>query len=113
MPPITLDLAALWARARITRSAGVDALSLAPEDLSLHLATHMARSHALGANMLSVGDVLMCVTRLGGVLEWDELVHHAQASGVERYVHASLALAQRTLAAPVPHRALTALAGTP
>ncbi|HEX3160790.1 MAG TPA: nucleotidyltransferase family protein [Gemmatimonadaceae bacterium] len=113
MAPFSLCLPEVWARARPVCTEGVPALSLAPEDLLLHLATHMGRSHLLGASLVSVCDVAAWTERFGGTVDWDALVHRARASGTHDFVHAALGLARRALAAPVPADVLPALGGRP
>lgn len=100
--PFTLALDGVWARARPATIAGVPTLVLAPEDLLLHLALHMAHSHLLGASLVGVLDVRACVCRWGSSLDWERVTAHARAARAERFVHAALALARRVADAPVP-----------
>jgi hypothetical protein len=104
--PFTLPLADVWARSISTPTSGAHALALAPEDLLLHLATHMGHSHLLGTSILRLYDVALWVDRFGGAADWDAVVSRAQDSGVRRFVYAALGLAARLLAAPVPHEVL-------
>lgn len=109
--PLRLPLADVWARARPTVVAGAPALGLAPEDLLLHLAAHMCRSHVLGASLVSVHDVHACVVQYGDVLDWDALMSRARIAGLRRFAFAALAIAARALGAPVPPAPLAALRG--
>lgn len=100
--PFTLPLFDVWARSRAMPTAGAHALALAPEDLLLHLATHMGRSHLLGTSILRVYDVAVWVDRFGDTADWDAVVARAEGSGVRRFVYTALGLAGRLLGAPVP-----------
>ena len=111
--PFSLCLQEVWARACPVRTEGAPALALAPEDLLLHLATHMGRSHLLGASLVSVCDVAAWTQRFGGTADWEVLVRRARASGTRDFVHAALGLARRALGAPVPADVLSALGGRP
>ena len=85
------------------------ALALTPEDLLLHLATHMGYSHLLGTSILRVYDVAVWVDRFGDTADWNAVVTRAEAGGVQRFVYAALGLAARLLAAPVPAEVLRRL----
>jgi hypothetical protein len=100
--PFTLPLADVWARAHAIPASEGHALALAPEDLLLHLATHMGYSHLLGTSILRVYDVALWVDRFGDTADWNAVVARAEASGVRRFVYAALGLAACLLAAPVP-----------
>jgi hypothetical protein len=100
--PFTLPLADVWARARSMTTPEAHALALAPEDLLLHLATHMGRSHLLGTSILRVYDVAVWVDRFGVTADWDAVVARAEGSGVRRFVYTALGLAARLLGAAVP-----------
>lgn len=112
-PPFTLPVADVWARARPGPTGDELALALAPEDLLLHLATHMGYSHLLGTSLVRAYDVAVWLERFGAETDWDALAARAGACGVRRFVAASLGLADRLfgVAAPAPMRA--ALSGTP
>ena len=107
--PFALPLGAVWDRAVACRPAGVHARALAPEDLLLHVATHMGHSHVFGASLVSVCDVLAWTERFGAGADWDAVVGRARSAGVGRFVYAALALAREVLGAAVPARPLAAL----
>jgi hypothetical protein len=67
------DAAAVWERAARARLAGVDARTLAAEDLLLHLAAHLAIHHA-GEGLLWQWDVARLIER---GLDWDALAERA------------------------------------
>jgi hypothetical protein len=108
-PPFTLSLADVWARAVPAETPGPHALALAPEDLLLHLATHMGRSHLLGSSLVRVCDIAMWTERFGATADWDAVVRRATASGSQRFVYTALGLAHRLLAATVPGEVMRTL----
>ena len=108
-PPFALPLADVWARTRPVPTSGARPLTLAPEDLLLHLATHMGHSHLLGTSLVRVYDGAMWIERFGGAADWDALVRRAIASGTRRFVYAMLELTRRLLACEVPREVLRAL----
>ncbi|MGZ8377079.1 MAG: nucleotidyltransferase domain-containing protein [Gemmatirosa sp.] len=108
-PPFAMRLTDVWTRAVPTTVSGVRVLALSPEDLLLHLATHMAHSHVLGASLTSVHDILAWTTTFGATADWDALVRRARGARVHGFVYAALALARTTFGAEVPDAPLVAL----
>jgi hypothetical protein len=109
--PSTLSVDSLWTRAAPCVIAGVPALGLCSEDLLLHLAVHMGRSHVLGGWLVSVYDVHLWASQLGPSANWDEVIVRARAAAAGRFVYAALALAQRAFGTAVPSNVLDALRG--
>lgn len=107
-PPFALPLASVWARMERVEIAGTATRALAPDDLLIHLATHMSRSHPLGTRLVSVCDVAAWTRRFGAAADWGAVADRARAAGAGRFVYAALATARETLAAPVPPDALAA-----
>lgn len=107
--PFTLPVDDVWSRAGPALVADTCILAPSPEDVLLHLATHMAHSHVLGASLTSVLDVLAWTDRFAGTADWDAIVRRARTSGVHPFTYAALALAHRALGAEVPPAALGAL----
>lgn len=107
--PLRLPLPELWARARPVSAAGEPALALAPEDLLLYLATHMARSHLLGASLISVCDIDVWMDRFAATADWDAVVRRASEGEVRRFVYAALGLAEVALGTRVPREVARAL----
>jgi hypothetical protein len=111
-PPFAMRLDDVWTRAMPSVVAGVRILALAPEDLLLHLATHMSHSHVLGASLTSVHDVHVWCARFGATADWDALVGRARGAGVDRFVYAALAIARDAFGAEVPRAPLAALSAS-
>jgi hypothetical protein len=111
-PPFAMPVADVWSRAVPTEIAGRPTLALSPEDLLLHLATHMAHSHVFGTSLASVHDILVWTMRYGARADWQELGQRARAAGVHGFAYAAFVLAQRVFGADVPLAPLAALRST-
>lgn len=107
--PFTLPLADVWTRAQPVPGGGQYALALAPEDLLLHLATHMGRSHLLGSSLVRVYDVAVWLERFGRTVDWDAVVRRSTESGARRFVSTALAITERLLGVAVPAEVRRAL----
>jgi hypothetical protein len=107
--PFTLPLADVWTRAQPVPGGGQGALALAPEDLLLHLATHMGRSHLLGSSLVRVYDVAVWLERFGPAADWDVIVRRAVESGARRFVSTALGLTERLLDVELPTEVRRAL----
>lgn len=111
-PPFAMPLADVWARAVPTTIADTPALALAPEDLLLHLATHLAHSHVFGTSLASVHDILVWTIRYGERVDWDVLVRRAREARVHGFAYAAFVLARRVFGAEIPRAPLAALRDT-
>ncbi len=105
-PPFRLPMDEVWQSARPADPPFDKALGLSPENLLLHVATHMGRSHLLGSSLVRICDVAQWSARFGREVDWDGLMARARTGGVLQFVHAALELARRLLHAPVPREAL-------
>ena len=100
--PFTIPVAGLWNRSRPTQVAGVEVLSLSPEDLLLHVCLHAGYHHGLGAGLLPCCDMAFIIERYRAELDWPEVVRRACEWGAARYVGLVLVLARDLLGADVP-----------
>jgi hypothetical protein len=114
--PFYMDLDGLWQRSIPTTIAGIEAYILAPEDQLLHLCVHLCK-HASAPStdglpswrLRTFSDLVAVLTHAGPSLDWEALVHRAQAWGVASYLYVPLALACELSGVRVPPSALTAL----
>lgn len=100
--PFSLPLHDVWSRAAPVDSQPGSALALSPEDLLLHLATHMGRSHLLGSSLVRVCDVAFWSVQFGATADWDAVMNRARQFGMRRFVYTALELARRSLGASIP-----------
>jgi hypothetical protein len=107
--PIKLPADGLWRRARPVSRPLAQELALAPDDLLLHLAVHLAGADGFLDGVRVLRDVREIVERLGPEIEWRRLVETASACGVERHAYFTLRLARRLLRVAVPDSCLEAL----
>src|SRR4030095_1722650 len=78
--PFRVDVEALWRRAVPTRVADVDVLGLAPEDLILHLCTHVCR-HRFRSGLIALCDIAAVTAYYGDRIDWPRLEARAAAWG--------------------------------
>lgn len=106
--PFQIDIAGLWARAELRTLLRAPALTLAPEDLLLHLCVHMAKDwYRVVLRMLC--DIHALLRRDGAWLDWASVVARARQWGVGRAAYLCLRLAHDLLAADVPPARLAEL----
>jgi len=106
--PFRIDAAGLWDRARPALIAGVEVLSLSPEDLLLHLCLHFCyQDGCKGLRYLC--DVAETVHHFRDKMDWLQVADLAREWGAARYVGLALHLAGSMLAAGVPDDVLERL----
>jgi hypothetical protein len=106
--PIRVDVTGLWNRACPASIAGVEALSLSPEDLLLHLCLHVCYEDSL-SDLRGLVDITETTRRFTGQLDWEQLAACAREWGASRYVGLALHLARAILGADIPDKALELL----
>jgi hypothetical protein len=106
--PFRVETAGLWQRAVPTRIAGVDALSLSPEDLLLHLTTHAVR-HRFNGGLLFLVDIAAVIARYESLIDWGRLKTRAAEWNAQPHVSVTLRLAVELLGAAVPASTLESL----
>jgi hypothetical protein len=110
-PPGTrfrMESRALWDRAVAASLAGVPALSLAPEDLLLHLISHAAR-HRFRMGILPICDVAAFLESCRDSLSGEELAARGNESGCAGPTKVMLEIAADLLGSEAPASALAAL----
>ncbi len=101
--PFKIDSDGLWQRAVQVKIAGVDVLSLSPEDFLLHLCLHTSYHHRFETGLRSLCDINATITAFQLHLDWTLLLARAREWGAERCVFLSLHLTQKLLGTPLPH----------
>jgi len=94
--PFTIDAQGLWDRAVPASIAGVEVLSLSPEDLILHLCMHLSYQHHLKL------DIAKVLEHNKGHVDWTKLVEISKTWGSERVTWLSLMLTEDLLGAQIP-----------
>jgi len=93
------EAGSVWQRATPITLAGERALTLAPEDLVLHLATHFAVHHSL-TGLLRQWDLALVLAQAS--LDWPRLLARAEAWRVRRAVFFALRGVAEAFASVVP-----------
>ena len=107
--PFDVDVDGLWARARPATIAGVQALTLSPEDLLLHQCLHMAFGHRFRVGLRPLCDVAEILAHCREEIAWEQTVDRARQWNAGRCVYLVLRIAREWLLADMPDEALQAL----
>jgi len=99
----------LWERAIPMQIAGVPCFGLAPEDLFLHLAFHLAGHHICTVPLRALADIDMLLGTASQRLDWRVIIDRARRWRLERCVYLTLRLAAECFGTPLPDGVLTAL----
>jgi hypothetical protein len=106
--PRTLDADGVWDRAEPAARGGPATRVLAPDDLLLYLALHLAVHHPLDGLVWRL-DLALLLRAHGAGLDWAGAVARARASDAASPLYFALASVQATLGAAAPPDALAAL----
>jgi hypothetical protein len=106
--PFGIDTAAIWNRAHAGTTAGVEVLSLCPEDLLLHLCLHFCYQDGC-AELRHLCDIRESIHHFRDGLDWTLVARSAREWDAPRYIGLSLQLARDLLGAPVPEDTLNQL----
>ncbi|MGI8623285.1 MAG: nucleotidyltransferase family protein [Solirubrobacteraceae bacterium] len=102
----------MWSRGRCATLAEAPFVRPAPEDLLLHVASHLTTRHH-DFRLLWLHDIAAIVAAHADAFDWDSFARATRALGLAAPVFAALEAAQRWLGAPLPLRRLQrALFGT-
>ncbi|MCX5786320.1 MAG: nucleotidyltransferase family protein [Elusimicrobia bacterium] len=105
----SMDPGGLWKRAVPGQITGCDALSLAPEDLLLHLCLHTSYHHQFAFGLRPSCDIAETILRFGSALDWQTVAERAVSQGWQRGVYLALRLAGELAGASVPDDILARL----
>ena len=98
----SIDPGGLWERAVPVKIAGCEALTLAPEDLLLHLCMHTSYQHQFAFGLRPSCDIAETISRFGSALDWQTTAELAACQGWQRGVYLALRLAMELAGADVP-----------
>jgi len=107
--PFTIDAEALWQRALPAKIANVDAMTLGPEDLILHLCLHLTYQHYLTLGLRGLMDIAQVIHKFEKKIDWKKLAQIAQSWGAERVTALTLKLVETQLGMPIPPEVFTLL----
>ena len=106
--PVRVDVAGLWDRACPATVAGIEVLSLSPEDLLLHLCLHFCYDNGcVGLRYLC--DIAETIRHFGSGLDWPRIADRARKWDATKFAGLSLHLARAMLGAAVPDDVLERL----
>ncbi len=107
---LKIDIEEIWQRCHKVDFDGADALVLSPEDLILHLCTHLSYGHYFFDIGLShFCDIHYALWEHGRSIDWDTIAANARRYGIGRFLYAALSLAKKALPVDVPVEVLDLL----
>jgi hypothetical protein len=107
--PFDIDIADLWARARLENIAGVNVLVLSLEDLLISICIHAAYSHNFSFGISPFIDIAKVVQHYRSAIDWQAIVERAIEWRATKPVFLGLYLTQDLLKISIPDDALAAL----
>ena len=111
--PYGIEPEELWERAVPIQIDGIPCFGLAPEDLFLHLAYHLAGHHYCIVPLRSLVDIDMLLGTPSLSLDWQIIIERARRWRLERCVYLTLRLAAECFGTPLPDGVLKALVAEP
>lgn len=105
----TIDHSELWARAQNAVVNGSAVMTLAPEDLLLHVCLHATYQHWLEQDIRFLCDVDAICRRFALTFDWEQFTQRAVQWGWSRGVYLALQLAHDRLETPIPPHVLATL----
>lgn len=100
--PFTIDSEGFWQRALPECVAGVNVLSLCPEDLLLHLCLHLGYQHQFNVGLRGLIDIAEVLYHFSGHVDWHSLTSIALQWGAQRVLYLVLKLANELLESEIP-----------
>lgn len=90
----------MWERGRPATIGGAPCVRIAPEDMMLHVASHLTTRHA-GLRLLWLHDLCLIAAQHRDSFDWGEMIADAHRLQVIVPIHAALTAARRWLDAPL------------
>ena len=107
---LNIDIEKVWERAQPAVIADVEVLVLSPEDLLLHLCTHLSFHHLFQfAGLRTLCDIRETIKHYHTQMEWDQVWRRARNWGASNSVYLTLLFARDLLGAQVPDDVMEAL----
>ena len=103
------DLTELWQRAKNTDFFGETALTLAPEDLILHLCHHASYHHKFNIGVRPLCDLARIIEHFQDQLDWQALQTTAERWQWQKGLYIMLAFAHYSLGVDLPNLILQAI----
>ncbi|MFC1878391.1 nucleotidyltransferase family protein [Chloroflexota bacterium] len=106
--PLRVDIQGLWDRSAPSETGGSPCRALSPDDLLIHLCTHLCQ-HEFSLGLKALLDIGLVLWHYREDLNWDQITQTAGQWQAAKCIYLSLYLAGQMLAAPLPPEALQAL----
>jgi hypothetical protein len=104
---IDIDMKKIWSKARPVLIAGVNALTLSPEHLIVHLCTHLSFHHQFQfAALRGFCDIRETIDFYHSDIDWEGVISCSEEWGVSNGVYLTLLLAKDLTGALIPQHVL-------
>ena len=111
---LPIDMNEVWERATSDVVAGVNVCILSPEDLLLHLCTHIAFHHDFQeAGLRTLCDIQATIHHYSGTIHWEHVTERATTWQACHAAYGTFAVAEEMLAVGVPGDVLETLKPVP
>lgn len=112
--PYKVDVNKLWKNAKPTKIAGIETLTLAPEDLLQHLCLHVDKhihiSSKLSANPLrDYCDIAEVTSHFKTTFNWEYFLQNSKSCKIEQPIFEGLSIAKKYFGALIPENFLNEL----
>lgn len=104
-----IDHDGVWERAVAITIAGQEVLGLSPEDLLLHLCSHIAIDHGFNRNLSHLYDIRQTIEFYRDKIDWPVVWDRSRTWGVDRSLYLVFSLADKLLGLNLPEGFLQTL----
>jgi hypothetical protein len=104
----SIDVEAMWRRAKPVKIAGSEAKTLSPEDMLLYLCLHLSIHHVF-SGLIRFCDIREVIKFYDGQIDWERLTINAQRFKLQRPIYYALYYTKELLGTPIPQDVLTEL----
>lgn len=104
----SVDIDAMWRRAKPVKIAGSEGLTFSPEDMLLYLCLHLSIHHVLNG-LIRFCDINEVIKFYDGQIDWEQLTINAQRFKLQRPIYHALFFTRELLGTPIPQDVLTEL----
>jgi hypothetical protein len=107
--PFSIDVEALWQRARVEKTRDDEIMVLSPSDLLIHLCLHICYDDLFHRGLQYLYDIIEVIRYYGDEMDWGLIKKHSAVSKADRCVYVTLILLKEIFEEPLPDDLLNQL----
>ena len=104
--PHSIDLSRVWKRADRMVIAGVNTLTLSPEDMLLHLCLHVSLTDTFLGKLRGLSDISEIIKQCKTNLNWDQILSESKEYRIINYMYYTLWIVKELLSTEIPDEVL-------